>query len=128
VFVSDSFPFSGSLKFNPSASAFASVFVNESDDSTGENRIGLIVGIVSSLMIGIICLIVFLIVRKIHKQKEKSVDILYQDLPLDDGDDYHTSIITVTATCALSDDTLATGVLSVTHPSDFYDQSTLDPA
>jgi hypothetical protein len=120
VFVSDSFPFFDSHEFNPSVS----VFLNVSDDATNENEIGLIVGIVSSLMIVIICFIVFLIVIKIRKQKDKSVDILYQDFTLDDDD--QTSIITVTATCAVSEDTLPTQLLSDIHRSDICDQSTLD--
>jgi hypothetical protein len=104
--------------------------LNVSDDATNDPEIGLIVGIVSSLMIVIICFIVFLIVRKIRKQKqnekenEKQKDILYEDFTLDDDD--QTSIITVTATCAISEDTFPTQLLSVIHPSDFCDQSTVD--
>jgi flagellar biosynthesis/type III secretory pathway M-ring protein FliF/YscJ len=110
--------------------------LNVSDDATNDPEIGLIVGIVSSLMIVIICFIVFLIVKKIRKQiqnenekekekeKEEQKDILYEDFTLDDDD--QTSIITVTATCAISEDTLPTQLLSVIHPSDFCDQSTVD--
>jgi hypothetical protein len=109
------------ISFAFSASVF--VKVNE-DDAAGANQIGLIVGIVCSLLIGIVCLIIFLILKKIRKQSEKSVDILHHDIILDDYD--YPSVVPVTTTCGLSDDTLPTKLMSVTHPSDCYDQSSLD--
>jgi hypothetical protein len=58
-----------------------------------------------------------------EKENEKQNDILYQDFTLDDDD--QTSIITVTATCAVSEDRFPTQLLSVIRPSDFCDQSTV---
>jgi hypothetical protein len=120
VFVSDSAQFFESFKSNPSSSNS----LNLLDDSTNEHRVALIVGIVCSLVIGIVCLIVFFVVKKIHKESDKSGDIFHQNFTLDDDD--HPSVVTVTGTCILSDDSHPTRVLSVTHPSDCFDQSTLD--
>jgi hypothetical protein len=122
VFAQDSAHFFESFKLNPSFP----IFVNVLDDSTSEHRVGLIVGIVCSLVIGIVCLIMFFVVKRIHKESDKSGDIFHQNFTLDDDNDDHPSVVTVTGTCILSDESLPTRVLSVTHPSDCFDQSILD--
>jgi hypothetical protein len=119
VIVCDSPAFLDSFEFTLSNS-----FLDSPAETVRNDLIGLIAGIVSSLAIGIVCLIVFLIVKKNRKQNETSKSILHQDLDLDEDD--HTSIVTMTMASALSEDTLPTRLLSVTHPSDCYDQSSLD--